>query len=88
MKFVDPKTDIAFKKIFAYLKSRLSYNEAKAVKDTAFSDGERKGKIEGKIEGATAKAIEIAKTMLAEGFEITTIAKITKLTHKEIEALK
>jgi predicted transposase/invertase (TIGR01784 family) len=66
------------------LKSRLSYNEAKAVTDTAFYDG----KAEGKIEGATSKAIEIAKTMLAEGFEITTIAKITKLTTKEIDSLK
>jgi len=44
--------------------------------------------MDGKIEGETTKAIEIAKTMLAEGFEVDTIAKITKLTPKEIENLK
>lgn len=64
----------------AYLKSVLSYNEAKAVTDTAL--------YEGKIEGETTKAIEIATTMLAEGFDQDTITKITKLTTKEIAALK
>ncbi len=76
----------------AYLKSRLSYNENKAVKDTAFSDGKAEGKTEGRAEGRaegkTAKAIEIAKTMLAEGFDLAIIAKITQLTQQEIEALK
>ncbi|MFI3222059.1 MAG: hypothetical protein QX191_03385 [Methylococcaceae bacterium] len=43
---------------------------------------------DGKIEGATSKAIEIAKTMLAKGFDIATIADITTLTPKEIENLK
>jgi predicted transposase/invertase (TIGR01784 family) len=72
----------------AYLKSRLSYNESKAVKDTAFSDGKAEGKAEGKIEGETTKAIEIAKAMLAEGFDLATIAKITQITQQEIDALK
>ena len=62
-----------------YLKSVLSYNEAKATLDTAFMDGEKKGKAEGKV--------EIAKTMLAKGFDVTTIAEITQLTVKEIERL-
>lgn len=60
----------------AYLKSRLSYNENKAVKDTAFSDGERN------------KALDVAKIMLTKGFDVDTIAEITKLKSKEIEALK
>jgi len=64
----------------AYLKSRLSYNESKAVKDTAFSDGKAEGKLEGKL--------EIAKAMLAKGFDSATIAEITQLTQQEIEALK
>ncbi len=63
----------------AYLKSILEYNEAKAALDTAFIEGKTEGKIEGKI--------EVAKTMLAEGFEITVIAKITKLPPDEIEKL-
>jgi len=65
----------------------LSYNENKAIKDTAFSDGEKKGKIEGRAEGETAKAIEIAKTMLAKGFDVAIIVELTKLTLKEIEEL-
>lgn len=59
----------------AYLKSVLSYNEAKAVTDTAFQDGER------------AKAIDVAKSMLAEHFDVETIARISKLSAFEIEAL-
>jgi predicted transposase/invertase (TIGR01784 family) len=54
----------------------LSYNEAKAVTDTAFADGKRDEKF------------ETAKAMLAEGFDVTTVARITKLTESEIENLK
>jgi hypothetical protein len=56
-----------------YLKSVLSYNEAKAVTDTAFADGEK------------AKALEVARTMLAEGFDVATVVRITKLTEEEIK---
>ncbi|MFI3222060.1 MAG: Rpn family recombination-promoting nuclease/putative transposase [Methylococcaceae bacterium] len=58
------------------------------VIETAHMDGKQEGKIEGKIEGAVAKSIEIAKAMLAKGFDISTIADITALTPNEIEALK
>jgi predicted transposase/invertase (TIGR01784 family) len=75
----------------AYLKSRISYNEEKAVLDTAFDDGKKEGieegKIKGKIEGEKAKAVDVAKTMLEKGFDIDTIAEITKLQPAEIEAL-
>ena len=54
-----------------YLKSVLSYNEAKAVTDTAFADGKR----------------DVARSMLEEGFDISTIARLTKLTVEEINAL-
>jgi len=53
----------------------LSYNEAKAVTDTAFFDGKM------------AEKRETAKTMLAKGFDVDTIAEITKLTKQEIEKL-
>ena len=66
-----------------YLKSVLSYNEAKAVTDTAFADGKVEGKIEGKIEGK----FETARAMQAEGFDIATIARLTKLTTQQIESL-
>lgn len=76
----------------AYLKSRISYNEEKAVLDTAFDDGKKEGieegKIKGKIEGEKAKAVDVAKMMLEKGFDIDTIAEITKLQPAEIEALK
>ena len=39
-------------------------------------------------EGEKAKAIDFAKTMLSEGFDVATVARITKLTTAEIEALK
>jgi len=67
-----------------YLKSVLTYNEAKAVTDTAYADG----KLEGKIEGVQEKALEVAKTMLAKGFDSSLIAEITQLSITAIEALK
>jgi predicted transposase/invertase (TIGR01784 family) len=70
-----------------YLKSVLSYNEAKAVTDTAFADGKSEGKIEGKIEGEKAKALDVARTMLGKGFDIDTIAEISKLSTEEIKSL-
>ena len=72
-----------------YLKSVLSYNEAKAVTDTAFADGEQQGIVKGKIEGekAKAKALDVARTMLAKGFDIDTIAEISTLTTEEIKSL-
>jgi len=62
-----------------YLKSVLSYNEAKAVTDTAFADG----KAEGKIEGEKSKALDVARTMRAKGFDVDTIAEISKLSVEE-----
>ena len=70
-----------------YLKSVLSYNEAKAVTDTAFADGEQQGIVKGKIEGEKAKALDVARTMLAKGFDIDTIAEISKLSTVEIKSL-
>lgn len=60
----------------AYLKSILEYNEAKAMLDTAFDEGKAEGKA------------EIAKTLLAEGFDTATVVRITQLTVAEIETLQ
>jgi predicted transposase/invertase (TIGR01784 family) len=65
----------------------LSYNEAKAVTETAFYEGEKQGREQGKIEGKIESKREIAKTMLAEGFEPSIIAKITLLSVDEIKRL-
>ena len=58
-----------------YLKSVLSYNEAKAVTDTAFADGEK------------AKALEVAKVLKAQGVELSIVVLSTGLTAEAIEAL-
>ncbi len=68
----------------AYLRSLAEYTEIKDITSTAFHDG----KIKGKAEGEKAKAIDIAKAMLTKGFDVETIAEITKLRPDEIEALK
>lgn len=60
----------------AYQKSLLEYSEVKNVSDTAFGEGE------------LAKAIKIAKGMLAKGFDLKTISELTELTVAEIEKLK
>ena len=49
---------------------------------------ENKGYEEGIEEGSKQKAYEIAKSMLEESIPIEAIAKFTKLSIKEIEALK
>ncbi len=65
----------------AYLKSILEYNEAKAALDTAFDEG----KAEGEAIGIEKGKFEVARTMLAEGFDVATVARITKLTEEEIK---
>ena len=47
--------------------------------DTAFADG----KAEGKIEGEKSKALDVARTMRAKGFDVDTIAEISKLSVEE-----
>ena len=51
--------------------------------DTAFADG----KVEGKIEGEKAKALDVARAMLAKGFDVDTITEISKLSTEEIKVL-
>jgi predicted transposase/invertase (TIGR01784 family) len=43
------------------------------------------GVTKGKLEGEKLKALQIAKGMLAEGLKVEIIAKLTGLTHDEIE---
>ena len=67
----------------AYLKSILEYNEAKAALDTAFDEG----KAEGEAIGIEKGKFEVARAMLAKGFDVGTIAEITKLTEEEIKTI-
>jgi predicted transposase/invertase (TIGR01784 family) len=66
-----------------YEESLKYYRDIKNVIDTAFEDGELKGKIEGKIEERQA----IAKKMKAMGIPFETIVVLTGLSKDEIEKL-
>jgi len=50
-------------------------------------EGESKGKLEGKLEGKQEIQAEVVRAMLLEGFEISVIAKITRLSIDEIHRL-
>ena len=71
----------------AYLKSRLSYNEEKAVLETAFDDGKAEGRMEGRIEGRIEASQAIAKTLKAQNVPIDIIATATGLTLAEINTI-
>lgn len=40
------------------------------------------------MDGERAKAMDVARIMLAENFDVEIIARVTKLTTPQIEALK
>ncbi len=46
--------------------------------------GRRKGKQEGRLEGQRAKAVRIARTLLAEGLALERVLRITGLPKEEI----
>ena len=60
-----------------------SYDKEWALKDQAYRDG----KDEGREEGSTTKAIEIAKSMLEKNMDIDLISELTSLNINEIKAL-
>ena len=64
-----------------------SYDKEWALKDQAYRDGEEAGEKKGREEGSTTKAIEIAKSMLAENIDINIISKCTGLSISEINSL-
>lgn len=63
-----------------YHKNLKVYRDLINSLDTAFNEGEKHGKIEGRI--------EVAKKSLAQNIDISTISLITGLSEEEIEALK
>ena len=56
-------------------------------KKVGLIEGEKKGKKIGLIEGEKKGILDIAKNMLAEGMSIDLIAKLTKLSKKQISRL-
>lgn len=69
--------------LIAYEQETKRVWDNRAVEEYKLAQAETKGKAEGEKE----KAILIAKKMLAEGFDINIIAKITELTAEEIKTL-
>jgi len=66
-----------------YQRDRMIYWDNNAALHTAITEGEERGKAEGKAE----EKIEIARNMKNEGFDQSTISKITGLSPEEIERL-
>ena len=71
-----------------YHKNLKVYRDLINSVDTAHAKGKVEGKREGKIEGKREEKIEIAKKSLSENIDVETIALITGLSNKDIEALK
>ena len=63
----------------AYEAQGLKLGKAKNALETAHLDGLAEGERKGKV--------EVAKTMLSEGFDAATVARITKLTVAEVEQI-
>ena len=50
-------------------------------------EGAQKGKQEGLIEGQRTEALRIARTMLADGTDLSTVQKITRLSVEDIQGV-
>ena len=50
-------------------------------------EGKKEGKLEGLIKGRHDEALRIARTMLADGIDISTVQKITRLSAEDIQGL-
>jgi len=50
-------------------------------------EGKQEGKQEGLIKGRRDEALRIARTMLADGIDISTVQKITRLSAEDIQGL-
>ena len=81
MRYLDPKNDLTFKKVFGQhphlLRSFL--NALLPLKEGGEQRGEQKGE--------RKQAIATARCMKAKGFDTTTIAELTGLSVAEVELL-
>lgn len=50
-------------------------------------EGKKEGKQEGLIKGRRDEALRIARTMLADGINISTVQKITRLSVEDIQGV-
>jgi predicted transposase/invertase (TIGR01784 family) len=58
------------------------------IADRLHEAGLQKGRLEGLREGRRDEALRIARTMLADGIDISTVQKITRLSAEDIQGLR
>ena len=73
---------------FNYIAAMLTEREKQNLVAPYFEEGLLKGRKEGREEGSAKRSLEIARTMLAKGFDVATISECTGLSEEEIAALK
>ena len=71
-----------------YEDSLKAFRDVKNCIDSAEEKGRAEGREEGRAEGERAKAIEIAKQLLAMHLPVESITKATGLSSADITALK
>ena len=88
MKYLDPKADLTFKKIFGNHPDRLKnlLNTLQSLNEDELIQHE--GKEEGRAEGMSQRSLEIARNLLSLGLPVDQITQATGLTEEEIELLK
>ena len=103
MKYLDPKADLTFKKIFGNHPDRLknllntlqSLNENELKQQQQYlpttkgiAEGMEKGMKQGMEKGMSQRSLEIARKMLAKGMDDASVMDMTGLTAEEIKLLK
>ena len=63
-----------------YLRNMITEEEKLELYDTGFEDGMEKGMEKGKVQALQ----ELAQRMLAEGYDVEVVSKLTRLPEKEI----
>ena len=71
-----------------YEASKMAYRDIKNSIDTAKQEGLAEGMELGMEKGMNQKALDIARNMLADGFDINLIMKYSGLTQEQIDKLK
>ena len=70
-----------------YFYSVMAIADQKARAGGWIDEAEAKGLAKGRLEGATSKALEVARKMKAEGIDVRAIARMTDLSPEEILTL-
>ena len=81
-KFINPFTDIGFKRIFGDDNVR-AYRDTNIVMEGQYQEGEKKGRAEGRAEERIANA----RSLKENGVPIDVIAKSLSLTDEELAQL-